>query len=184
MECTITSDPGEFVCPISIEVMNDPVLLHESGHSYDKEFLCKSLRARPNLDPLTNKRYDEPVFYTDNLALRGLMVKHFGSNVYKPYDDSIFLLECRNNLTAIPTKEITRRSARQSNTRTAPRTAPRMTTTGSVNPLSSVVRGMQPPPHTRPDSIWDSLFYIFLVTFVVSVLLLVFVLAEKSPDTQ
>lgn len=40
--------PAEFVCPISFELMNDPVTSHESGMTYDRQSLIQFFEARGN----------------------------------------------------------------------------------------------------------------------------------------
>ncbi len=46
--------PEEYLCPISYELMTDPVLLAESGHSYDRESLMEWFARGHNRDPKTN----------------------------------------------------------------------------------------------------------------------------------
>ena len=75
-------------CPLSLELMEDPVLIND--HTYDRKHLCKSLLLYPNLDPVTNTRFDERASYSDNVAIRKLLMKEKGDSAYKKYDDSYF----------------------------------------------------------------------------------------------
>mmetsp|Transcript_5654 Transcript_5654/g.14354 ORF Transcript_5654/g.14354 Transcript_5654/m.14354 type:complete len:193 (+) Transcript_5654:262-840(+) len=54
---TMMMIPEELICPISLDVMKDPVRLEtESNRSYDCQSLCQSLLRYPTLDPLTGQR--------------------------------------------------------------------------------------------------------------------------------
>jgi len=84
----------ELTCPISLQRMKDPVVLFATGISYDKESLCRSLIEHPDLDPLTNQRFPGTILsYSDNVSLRSLLMKHFGSSAYQPFDDSTFVIQ-------------------------------------------------------------------------------------------
>jgi hypothetical protein len=48
---TYTEQPEEFICPITMSVMNDPVIL-PSGHSYEREAIEQWVQAHQT-DPLT-----------------------------------------------------------------------------------------------------------------------------------
>ena len=80
-------------CPISKEIMRDPVTLVDSGHTYDREYLCRSLLAHPDLEPLTGTRYDRPLSYTDNIFARSMILRLKGDNFYQKYDDRTFRVE-------------------------------------------------------------------------------------------
>ena len=45
--------PRDFLCPISGEIMKDPYILTESGHSYEKEEILKWIHHGSFKDPLT-----------------------------------------------------------------------------------------------------------------------------------
>ena len=63
------SDRDHFlICPLSLEIMEDPVIM--KGHTYDRKNLCKSLLTYPNLDPITNTRFDKRASYDDNFTVR------------------------------------------------------------------------------------------------------------------
>lgn len=51
---TLTSPPRDFLCPITRELMENPVLLIEDGHSYELYALQRWLRDH-NSSPMTNK---------------------------------------------------------------------------------------------------------------------------------
>ena len=46
--------PNDFVCPISMELIVDPVVLLETGNSYDRESLMAWFDQGHVRDPLTN----------------------------------------------------------------------------------------------------------------------------------
>lgn len=84
-------------CPLSLELMQDPVTLYctgrqrTMGHTYDRQWLCESLLAFPNLDPKSNLRYHhhgQKLIYAPNVPLQKILKRH---GLYKPYDDSSFL---------------------------------------------------------------------------------------------
>ena len=63
--------PDNFKCPITLVRMDDPVLLQQSGHTYERRALELALAHKPGHDPLTNATFaGEPVL-TRNHALRG-----------------------------------------------------------------------------------------------------------------
>lgn len=55
-----------FVCPISMSLMRDPVIL-SSGHSYEREAIIEWLRVN-NTDPMTNVEVDGVL--TPNITLK------------------------------------------------------------------------------------------------------------------
>lgn len=75
------------ICPISLTIMEDPVILHPSGISYDRYHICQSLLNLPNLDPSTGRRYDHPLSYVTNYALRRFIQSQ---GCFNAYDDSNF----------------------------------------------------------------------------------------------
>ena len=46
--------PNEYICPISLSVMSDPVKIEQSGISYEREAIATWLRSHPYTDPKTN----------------------------------------------------------------------------------------------------------------------------------
>jgi hypothetical protein len=81
---------NEFICPLSREVMKDPVLLLQTGITYDRMHLCRALLTEPDVDPATKTRYDEKLRYSDNLLVRRLLVWTYGDDVFHRYDDVEF----------------------------------------------------------------------------------------------
>jgi TPR repeat protein len=78
------------LCPISCDVMEDPVILLPAGMTYDRKQICKSLLHHPNLDPSSGVRYDAKLQYCDNVAVRQLLMETYGAKAYRKYDDSGF----------------------------------------------------------------------------------------------
>jgi TPR repeat protein len=78
------------LCPISCDVMEDPVILLPAGMTYDRKQICKSLLHHPNLDPSSGVRYDGKLQYCDNVAVRQLLMETYGDKAYRKYDDSGF----------------------------------------------------------------------------------------------
>jgi U-box domain len=74
--------------PISLERMQDPVLLVPSGHTVDKKYLCQWLLTHPNSDPVTGVIHDKPIAYIDNILIRQLLMDQHGDSAYikYPYD--------------------------------------------------------------------------------------------------
>jgi hypothetical protein len=68
-----TDVPSEFICPISQEIMTDPVLL-TSGNCYDRSSIEQWLRTK-NTDPLTNVPLQSKTLIP-NRPLRGLIEQH------------------------------------------------------------------------------------------------------------
>uniref|UniRef100_A0A7S3K1T5 RING-type E3 ubiquitin transferase n=1 Tax=Aureoumbra lagunensis TaxID=44058 RepID=A0A7S3K1T5_9STRA len=63
--------PSYFMCPITREMMCDPVLLMTlSGRSYEKIHLERYLENNPNRDPLTNETHDSALITAPNRALK------------------------------------------------------------------------------------------------------------------
>jgi hypothetical protein len=62
-----------FLCPISKTVMDDPVILVQSGHTYERKQLALSLAHKPNVDPVNRSRFDADPNVIPNRALRNLI---------------------------------------------------------------------------------------------------------------
>jgi U-box domain len=56
-------------CPISLELLHDPVTLLESGITYDRESLRESLRRYPDLEPATGQRFGRPLDFVASVTL-------------------------------------------------------------------------------------------------------------------
>jgi len=66
--------PADYTCPITLEVMRDPVLLHsEAGRSYERSALEEHLRRDPFLDPSTGERSSQPLQFTRNQILKNII---------------------------------------------------------------------------------------------------------------
>ena len=75
-------------CPLSLDLMEDPVTMNT--YTYDRKHLCKSLLTYPNLDPVTNTRFDERASYSNAINIRKLLMQEKGDAAYRKYDDSYF----------------------------------------------------------------------------------------------
>ncbi|GMH05377.1 hypothetical protein Nepgr_007217 [Nepenthes gracilis] len=64
--------PDDFKCPISLEVMSDPVIL-SSGHSFDRSSIQRWLDTGHRTCPITKLPLPEPPFLIPNHALRSLI---------------------------------------------------------------------------------------------------------------
>jgi Leucine rich repeat/U-box domain len=81
------------ICPISLDVMRDPVFLVDSGKTYDRESLCTSLLHSPDLEPSIGQHFDRPLSYTPNIAVRKMIMELFGDAHYQKYDDDDFKVQ-------------------------------------------------------------------------------------------
>lgn len=59
----------ELRCPISNQIMHDPVLLSESGNTYERECIEAALQER-KVDPLTNQEIINPQLMSNQVVLR------------------------------------------------------------------------------------------------------------------
>jgi len=65
--------PNDFKCPVSLEIMKDPYVLVQSGHTYEKKAIYMALAHRPNVDPKTNQSFHGEPQLIPNHTLRGLI---------------------------------------------------------------------------------------------------------------
>ncbi|CAF0752211.1 unnamed protein product [Rotaria sordida] len=70
----ISSPPRDFLCPITREIMQNPVLLIEDGHSYELYALQRWLRDH-NSSPMTNKPLRDRRF-VHNFNLKNAIEEH------------------------------------------------------------------------------------------------------------
>lgn len=91
-------DQEMLYCPILGDVMKDPVIVVQSGMTYDRHALCDSLRVHPYLDPTTNIRYKHKLTYVDNILVRKLLIQTLGDDAYQRYDDGKFLVRYRKHV--------------------------------------------------------------------------------------
>jgi hypothetical protein len=61
--------PHEFLCPISMELMTDPVVLVETKQTYDRASIAHWFALGNKTDPLTNLPLESPAMEPDR-ALR------------------------------------------------------------------------------------------------------------------
>jgi len=73
-EITQEDIPAQFICPITQEVFQDPVVLGESGQTYDRSALVKALEAKPGVDPITNCTVGNAQFAPNHL-IRSMMAE-------------------------------------------------------------------------------------------------------------
>ncbi|OIT30811.1 PREDICTED: U-box domain-containing protein 8 [Nicotiana attenuata] len=69
---TSTQFPDDFRCPISLEIMSDPVIL-SSGHTFDRSSIQRWLDSGHRTCPITKLPISDPVFLIPNHALRSLI---------------------------------------------------------------------------------------------------------------
>jgi TPR repeat protein len=110
------------LCPISCDVMEDPVMLLPAGMTYDRKQICASLLQHPNLDPSSGLRYDSKLQYCDNVAVRQLLMETYGDKAYRKYDDSGFQTSYQEAWSA--GKFVGRVTARINNVETCERLSP------------------------------------------------------------
>ena len=78
--------PESIICPISHDVMEDPVVVVQSGITYDHSSLCKSLLEYPDLDPKTSTHFNTMITFIPNVSIRQILMQHFGDQAYKKYE--------------------------------------------------------------------------------------------------
>ena len=66
--------PNWFICPITQDLMIDPVIL-SSGHTYERSAITEHLRRNNNRDPITNLKLKNKTL-TPNMALRHSITAH------------------------------------------------------------------------------------------------------------
>ena len=65
--------PSDFVCPLSLARFRDPVMLVQSGMTYERVDLLVALARRPGIDPQTNEPFEGAPLLKENVVLRRLM---------------------------------------------------------------------------------------------------------------
>jgi hypothetical protein len=68
IDCKI---PTEMICPISSDIMRDPVMCAD-GHTYERNTITEWVKRKAT-SPLTNQPLGEPVMLIPNHALRSLI---------------------------------------------------------------------------------------------------------------
>jgi len=61
--------PDAFRCPVSGRVMEDCVMLVNSGQSYERKHLLRELEARAGVDPCTQARFEDRPLIAENRTL-------------------------------------------------------------------------------------------------------------------
>jgi TPR repeat protein len=83
-------------CPISGELMSDPVTLVPSGISYDRKSLCEYLLKNPSTDPSTKEDCGDKLQYAENYSARQVLTLYLGDAAFRKYDDSVFKLQYKS----------------------------------------------------------------------------------------
>ena len=65
--------PNDFLCPITLELMDDPVILAQSEQTYERKAIQHALIERPGVDPKTNARFEGEPQLIPNIQLRGVI---------------------------------------------------------------------------------------------------------------
>ncbi|GAB2298769.1 hypothetical protein Dimus_032847 [Dionaea muscipula] len=79
--------PNDFRCPISLEVMSDPVIL-SSGHTFDRSSIQRWLDSGHRTCPITKLPLPEPPFLIPNHTLRSLISSYSRLSPPPPPPDS------------------------------------------------------------------------------------------------
>lgn len=74
--------PDEFRCPVSLEIMKDPVIV-SSGQTYERSYIQKWLDAGHKTCPITQQNLSHTVL-TPNYALKSLIMQWCESNGVEP----------------------------------------------------------------------------------------------------
>ena len=62
--------PNEFVCPVTLTLMDDPVTVVASGINYERRAIDEWLKSHPRRDPKTNVEFDSDLTFVPNPSLR------------------------------------------------------------------------------------------------------------------
>jgi ankyrin repeat protein len=78
-------------CPISGDIMKDPVILFPSGKTFNRESLCTWLLHNPTPRcPWTNQPLDRHMTYVENREIRDTLIYYLGEEAYVRFDDTDF----------------------------------------------------------------------------------------------
>ena len=69
--------PDYLTCPISMSLFEDPVMVLQSGQTYSRSSIERSMMENPYTDPFTNERFDEPLLIKENFAIKRVLEDHF-----------------------------------------------------------------------------------------------------------
>ncbi|KAK4361009.1 hypothetical protein RND71_019961 [Anisodus tanguticus] len=94
MATTSTQFPDDFRCPISLEIMSDPVIL-SSGHTFDRSSIQRWVDSGHRTCPITKLPIPDPVSLIPNHALRSLISNYTLVSFPKPlsYPDPQSLIQ-------------------------------------------------------------------------------------------
>jgi len=65
-----SSLPDHLVCPLTLELFQDPVILASSGQTYEREMLLMALSRKPNVDPKSNAPFKGQSVIINNFSIR------------------------------------------------------------------------------------------------------------------
>jgi hypothetical protein len=81
-------------CPISGNIMKDPVILFPSKKTFDRESICTWLLRNPTPRcPWTNQPLERHMAYTENLDVRDILIRYLGQEAYQRHDDTNFKVQ-------------------------------------------------------------------------------------------
>ncbi|KAH7511099.1 hypothetical protein FEM48_ZijujUnG0055200 [Ziziphus jujuba var. spinosa] len=72
-------NPDDFRCPISLEIMVDPVTI-ETGHTYDRSSILKWFGTGKSICPKTGTKLTNPELLVPNLVMRKLIQQYCSEN--------------------------------------------------------------------------------------------------------
>ncbi|XP_019175075.1 PREDICTED: U-box domain-containing protein 8 [Ipomoea nil] len=84
--------PDDFRCPISLEIMSDPVIL-SSGHTFDRSSIQRWLDSGHRTCPITNLPISDPPCLIPNHALRSLISNYTLVSLPVPQADPQALIQ-------------------------------------------------------------------------------------------
>jgi hypothetical protein len=84
---------ARLTCPISLEHMKDPVLLVQSGQTFDRKSLCKCLLQWPTKCPKTGQNFDGKLVYIDDYNTQEDLTYYLGEDAFQKFDDFTFQWE-------------------------------------------------------------------------------------------
>mmetsp|Transcript_20241 Transcript_20241/g.63619 ORF Transcript_20241/g.63619 Transcript_20241/m.63619 type:complete len:869 (-) Transcript_20241:363-2969(-) len=74
--------PGEFKCPLTLDLMEEPVLLFtESGGTFERRALEQYLSLYPTRDPLTGLDHAAPLSFAPNRSLKDAITKWYDAEI-------------------------------------------------------------------------------------------------------
>jgi hypothetical protein len=64
------SCPKSYKCPITLDIMEDPVILEQSFQTYERKALMHALAERPGVDPMSNQPFEGEPKLIKNYSIR------------------------------------------------------------------------------------------------------------------